>query len=257
MRRRTGNKRGLSFDSGMVKGADMTTRSITIAAFIALVFLSGNGRVLLAAPPEKAPATKPGDGPDKHVVDNETVRKALEKPLPEVTVDGVGFSDVIDFLRDVTRANIEVDWGALEAAGIDRNVPVTARLVNVKFSKVLAVVLKFAHADKDELDYVVEDGGIMISTRSDLGTKTVKKTLDVSALIAGPKGAAQGPEAAARREAALIKTIAVSVDPRTWKANGGNAGELEIKDGKLTVTATEENQKVIATLLEQLSELLK
>ena len=37
---------------------------------------------------------------------------------------GVAFADVIDFLRDVSGANIHVDWKILEAAGIGKDAPV-------------------------------------------------------------------------------------------------------------------------------------
>ena len=60
--------------------------------------------------------------------EDRAVQAQLDRPLPELQFDGVGFSDVIDFLRDVSGANIFVNWKSLEAAGVDRNAPVTARL---------------------------------------------------------------------------------------------------------------------------------
>src|SRR5205814_2462374 len=69
------------------------------------------------------------------------VQRQLDRTLPEVNFNQVPFGDVIDFLRDITTANIFVNWRALEAAGVDKNAPVTARLRNVRFSKALSLIL--------------------------------------------------------------------------------------------------------------------
>ena len=49
------------------------------------------------------------------------VARQLDQKLPEVKFDNVAFSDVMDFFRDVTGANIFVNWRALEGAGIDKS----------------------------------------------------------------------------------------------------------------------------------------
>ena len=51
------------------------------------------------------------------------VRAIVTKTLPEVRFDAVAFSDVMDFLRDITGASIFVNWRALEAARINKNTP--------------------------------------------------------------------------------------------------------------------------------------
>ena len=43
---------------------------------------------------------------------NLTARAALDKRLPEVRFDAVGFEEAVNFLRDVTGANIYVNWRA-------------------------------------------------------------------------------------------------------------------------------------------------
>lgn len=67
------------------------------------------------------------------------VRAIVTKTLPEVRFDAVAFSDVMDFLRDITGASIFVNWRALEAARINKNTPITVRLRNVRFSTSLAI----------------------------------------------------------------------------------------------------------------------
>ena len=74
----------------------------------------------------------------------------------------------IDFLRDVTKANIFVNWKALEAAGIDKNAPVTLRLNNVSFAKVLDLVLNSVGGADRNLGYTVDQGVISIRWRRDI-----------------------------------------------------------------------------------------
>src|SRR5687768_11205395 len=47
---------------------------------------------------------------------DQTIADDLERQSPEVEVDDVALSDVIQYLRDATGAKIVVDWQALEAA---------------------------------------------------------------------------------------------------------------------------------------------
>ena len=48
----------------------------------------------------------------------------LDHKLPKVSFHGVAAGDVADFLRDVSGANLFINWKALEAAGIKRDSPV-------------------------------------------------------------------------------------------------------------------------------------
>ena len=107
----------------------------------------------------------------------------LDRQLPELQFDAVGFSDVVDFLRDVSGTNLFVNWKSLEAAGIDRNTPVTARLHNVKFSKALNVILDSVGGGTTKLGYTVDDGVITISTADDLSKNVVVRVYDIRDLI--------------------------------------------------------------------------
>ena len=107
----------------------------------------------------------------------------LDRPLPTVQFDAVNFTDVIDFLRDVSGANIFVNWKALEAAGIDRNTPVSASLRNVKFSKALTTILSSVGGGQTPLGYTVDEGVITISTAEDLSKNVVVRVYDIRDLI--------------------------------------------------------------------------
>jgi hypothetical protein len=73
--------------------------------------------------------------------------------IPEINFAGQGLSDVIDFLREeVNRMKIEVDWTALEQAGISKDAPVNVRVRDVKFSTALRFVLESVSDGKSAID---------------------------------------------------------------------------------------------------------
>ena len=73
-----------------------------------------------------------------------SARRALNLTLPELRFDSISLSDAIDFLTDVSGANIHVNWRALEDAGIGRDTTVNLRLRSVPLRKVLSMVLSEA-----------------------------------------------------------------------------------------------------------------
>jgi general secretion pathway protein D len=114
---------------------------------------------------------------------DQAVAAQLDRRLPDIKFDAVGFSDVVDFLRDLTSANIFVNWRALEAAGVDKNAPVTARLRDVPFSKVLRTILDDVSGGTTKLGYTIDEGVITISTEEDLAKNTSTRVYDIRDLI--------------------------------------------------------------------------
>ena len=112
----------------------------------------------------------------------------LDRKLPELRFNANSFSDVVDFLRDVTGANIYVDWAALERASISRDAPVTARLREVKFSKALEVIFKNVEGEQDDqkLGYTIDEGVITISTRRELNKNVIARRYDINDLLFVP-----------------------------------------------------------------------
>ena len=249
-------------------------RSFTSALSAAPAPSSGLGSVLPtraadapAVPPAPPPATEPSLPVDTRLAlaeqaqppakdaaktdagaeeEPEPELKGLERKLPEVNFDGVGFADVVDFLRDGTGTNIVVDWRALENAGIDRNAPVSVRLRDVSFQNALTTILFILDAEK-RLGFMANQEVLTISTREALGTsRRATQTYDLRGVLPG----GTGPD----RTAIVVKMITGSVDPKSWKENGG-AGEVRVQGDGLSVTTSPENQKAIANLLDQIKRL--
>jgi hypothetical protein len=173
-RRSTGWKYGVGFVAGVI---------VTLAVMLVLwpSAPSTDGAAASSGPHTATnvtsrDATLTGPLPNEPNPANQAAAAQLNRTLPEVRFDNIAFADVLDFLRDVTNANIFVNWRAVEAAGIDRNSPVNARLRDVKFSKALETVLRDVGSGKGKLGYVVDEGVITISTESDLQASAVPST---------------------------------------------------------------------------------
>jgi hypothetical protein len=90
----------------------------------------------------------------------------LGKVLPELTLQAIALSDVIDFLRDISGANIFVDWKKLEAVGVTRQTPITVRAREVKVAQALQLVLDECWPTK-AIGFELKDAVIEISTAPD------------------------------------------------------------------------------------------
>jgi type II secretory pathway component GspD/PulD (secretin) len=214
----------------------------------------------------------------------------LERRLPELKLDAVPFSDVVDGLRDLTNANIFVNWRALEAEGVDRAAPVTARLRDVKFSKALDTILADVGGGTVTLGYTIDEGVITISTETDLARNTLTRVYDIRDLIVeipdffdapqfqlggttavsggggggggsqslfGGTGGQQGGEGQTVREGLITEItelIQETVDPESWREAGGSVGSIRVLGGNLIVNQTPENHRALTGLLEQLRE---
>jgi Flp pilus assembly secretin CpaC len=118
----------------------------------------------------------------------------LDKRLPELRFDNVAFGDVVDALRDMTGANVFVEWRTLEAAGIDRTTPVTVtRLTNIRFEKALRTILDEVGGGVTPLDFSIDEGLIRISTKEQIGQQVQLIVYDVSDLIFRPLDAGDPP----------------------------------------------------------------
>jgi general secretion pathway protein D len=112
---------------------------------------------------------------------NEQAMIELRKVLPEVRFDNAALADVVDFMRDVTGADIMVNWSTLQAAGIDKKAPVSLGLRNKKGDIVLKSVL--ASIGGPKLGYTVEDGIVRISTDEEIKSHTITQTYDIRDLL--------------------------------------------------------------------------
>src|SRR5947209_14306146 len=90
---------------------------------------------------------------------------ALSRTLPELKFDGVPLGDCIDFLRDVSGANINVQWKVLAESNVTKDTPVTLRMHSVSLRKALSLILNEA-AGGDAVTFYTEDNVIEVTTKA-------------------------------------------------------------------------------------------
>ena len=100
--------------------------------------------------------------------------------------DGQPLCDVIDYFREITKANIHVNWNALEQSGVDKTQPVTLRAEGISVSKAMDLVLSGINSNKGRMDsiyWVIDDGVVEISTGDVLNREMRTRVFDVSDLL--------------------------------------------------------------------------
>jgi len=112
----------------------------------------------------------------------ETARESLAKRVPAAKLSDTSLSDALDFVRDVSGVNINVDWKTLEAAGITRDTPIALDVHDVSAGRLLKMVLSIA-GQKEPLTAYIEDGVVEITTRAADDAKMITVVYDVTDLI--------------------------------------------------------------------------
>ena len=107
-------------------------------------------------------ATRPAAPSADEVKLNAKALASLDRVLPAAKFDGVGFADVMDFLKDVSGVKIETPWDKLKAVGIDKDKAMTLNVHDAKFGDVLSVLLVQAAGKPGVLGYTIEHGNIVI-----------------------------------------------------------------------------------------------
>jgi hypothetical protein len=191
---------------------------------------------------------------------------ALSRKLPDLNLSNVALSDALDFLRDASAANIHVNWGALEAAGISKDTPVNLRLRGASLRKVLSLILTEAAGGADTLSFYSADGVLEITTREIADQEMVTIVYPVqdllvevpdfdnapdfnlqaqqstggggggSGIFSGGGGDEEDASTRAERAEELINLITETIQPDVWQTNGG-ASTIRFFQGNLIVRA--------------------
>src|SRR5258708_1041657 len=100
----------------------MMRHTIVVAGMICVLALSRETRAQ-----EKVANRAAADAAEQAAVASQ-----LDRRVPEINFGGQQLADVIDFLRDVSGANIYVDWKRMEEGGIRKDAAVSLRLKDVQ-----------------------------------------------------------------------------------------------------------------------------
>jgi hypothetical protein len=112
-----------------------------------------------------------------------SVRHLLNSNVPSTKFDNVPLSDCIDFLHDVSGANLVVDWKTLAAASITRDTPINLRVKNTSLQQVLNLVLAQAGTAADALTFYVDRDVIQVTTKAQADKHVYTIVYDVRDLL--------------------------------------------------------------------------
>ncbi len=194
----------------------------------------------------------------------------LAQPIDRIEWDDKPFDEVIAWLRDLPgEMNIDVNWYALELAGVDREAPVSLHYRRVPLRVVLDAALR--HAGRDvELGILAVDNVLRISTADEFRQRLVVRAYPVADLlhrvrafneppslnVDGLQQTSYGGDQSGRpgtvwsgggeenlpldpdqRLARLIEVIVNTIEPQTWSQNGG-PGTIEFFNDRIVVNNT-------------------
>jgi hypothetical protein len=173
---------------------------------------------------------------------DDATRAALERKIPSMKFNDVRLIEAIDFLRDVSGANIHVNWRAIEKAGIERDTLLHIQVTDVTLAKALKLVLGDASTDAVELKWVVDEGVIEIAP-----AETFEQQLSI--IFSDVRDLTDAKDDDKARK--LIDLICETVAPATWVQNGGQSS-IRCFDGTLVIIQTQENHDAVAHVLKRL-----
>ena len=130
---------------------------------------------------------------------------ALDKHVAEVRFHGNSFADVVDFLRDLSGANVVVRYDELEKVGITKDSTVRHEAKDRKLSAVLSAVLEAAGAKKGAAVVGTVGNAIVLTTPADLKRLTAAAAEHAAALKRLTATAAE--HAAAHEPTAMTKPM--------------------------------------------------
>lgn len=181
-------------------------------------------------------------------------RTQLNISIPEINFNGVALNDAIDFIRDVSGANITVNWKALEEAGVAKDSPVNLRLRRVSVGKALQTMLSEAGGG-DKLGYDIDQNVINITTKELADAKMFTRVYPIEDLIMVIPDFTDAPDFSLNstsNNAQQNPQGGGGIGAAGGGAGGGGGGGLFNEGGgkKEVITTKEERAKAIIDLIQ-------
>jgi len=220
------------------------------------------------------------------------LNKQLNLTLPDVRFEETPFEQVMEFLADMTKVNLSVDWVDLTDAGIERDAPVTIRLSNVSFRTILKEVLAQVGGET-QLAYAIGDGLLRVATKEKLDRDKIVLIYDIRDLLINVMQAARqstfdvtqgmgqggagggggggggmfgqgnqqqgqqqgeefGQQGTEEMVEQILDIIRQTVEPDSWRETGGGDASIRELNGQLIIYNTSDAHRQVADLLTQL-----
>jgi hypothetical protein len=178
-----------------------------------------------------------------------SARATLLGRVPEAKLDNVSLSDALDYIREVSGANLVVDWRALNALNVTKDSQVNVNLRGVRLEKLLDVILsEAAGGDTLMLDLVTLNTPFMPNVGGLPGSNVTGGSFQGGGGGGGGStpSVTQGNQTqnATQGAMALIQLIETTIRPEVWKDNGGNS-TIDYWNGYLIINAPRSVQEAI------------
>jgi hypothetical protein len=228
------------------------SRAISVAGWCAVLWLLATPGLLADDKPKPKPKEPPPAAAKQPPlrVGEAAIEKALTEPTQLEFVEAP-LSDVIEFLKDHYRIEIQVDKKALDDASIGIDTPITINLRGVSFRSGLKLLLHPLN-----LTWTIQDEVLLITTPEQAETLMTTKVLDVSDLVV----CRDKDDELWDDYETLIDQISGALMPTSWDQVGG-AGSItgaSLGTAKvLIVTQTRDVHEEIAALLAAIREIAK
>ncbi len=218
--------------------------------------------------------------------ENRRAMAALERRIPG-QFDGQGLGDVVNYIRQMSGAEFDVDWDSLRTAGITPSSPISMSLTDASAKVVLERALaKAARNDTGEkAAYSVLDGIVTVGSELSLRKTTITQPYNITDLLLDTPNFTDVPDMDLRRVIAaadgkpmsnaspftqkpkndlrndrdgrvrgIMGVVQNSIDPDGWRDHGGETSAIQELNGSLIITTTPQNHREIAGLLGKLRE---
>jgi general secretion pathway protein D len=214
---------------------------------------------------------------------DQTLRRALERSAGTVEYRDTPLAEVFEDIARRGDFNLDVNYRALEALGIDRNTPVALRLRDVSFARLLRQVIESVAPPPSLLDYTAREGVVTVTSKEAINQDVFSKVYDIRDLLivltpiqiqnqqfgqvrSADRGNSQNPFQGGGSTTPedledqqqellddLVELMEQTITPDSWISAGGN-GSVNDFNGTLIVTQTDENHRRIDSLFKQLRE---
>lgn len=192
----------------------------------------------VAEPQEGAPAAANPAPRERKTIDN--VEAALEQPS-FADFSETPLAAALQFMSTQHNIRIHIDESGLANAMVDRDSPITLKLVGVRLSLILDLLFEPLN-----LDYVVRENVLFISSRESI--ERMRETVVVRIGDILPPGEESGVVAGR-----LLELITENVDRDGWIPNGGQNTIQFVEDAKsFVVTSNGRTQRKVSKLLSDL-----
>jgi hypothetical protein len=164
------------------------------------------------------------------------IELALKTPLSKQGLNFVEtpLSEVVAFLQDECKMEIQLDAQALDDLGLSPEDTVTVNLKNIRLDSALDLMLQ-----QHDMTYIIHNEVLLITTQDKASTVLETRTYPADAV----------PN---QNIAGLVTVIRTIVAPDTWKENGSGEGAIALIGDRLVIRQTYAVHREINELLSQL-----